>query len=142
VCGHKKDIVITPRLAERAGRVAIYGWHRAEGVPIQPLSTVHEARYADYSHGVRLVSDTVFIGAARRPVFDVLEDPYLCRLLSDEGVNSYARRALGAPDGRLAPLAPATPRIPLSASVDATAAPSRAVAGGPDEPAALRRRSG
>ncbi len=56
VSGHKKDLVLTKRLLSKRGRVAIYGWHRRSGRPIQPLSTVHVARYADYSHGVRLVS--------------------------------------------------------------------------------------
>ena len=42
---------------QRPGRIAIYGWHRGTGDPIQPLSTVHGAGYADYSHGIRLVSE-------------------------------------------------------------------------------------
>jgi hypothetical protein len=51
IAGHKKDIVKT----HRPGRVAIYGWHRLNGEPIQPYSTVHGAYYKDYSHGLRLV---------------------------------------------------------------------------------------
>ncbi|MEX1740884.1 hypothetical protein WMQ22_25305, partial [Escherichia coli] len=39
--GIKKDIVITNRLQEKENRVAIYGWHRLSGVPIQPLTIVH-----------------------------------------------------------------------------------------------------
>lgn len=50
IAGHKKDI-IAPR---RSGRVTIYGWHRSSGSPIQPVSSVHGAQYADYSHGLRL----------------------------------------------------------------------------------------
>ncbi len=56
ISGHKKDLVLSNRLRQLPDRVAIYGWHRAPGDPIQPLSTVHGARYVDYSHGVRLVS--------------------------------------------------------------------------------------
>ena len=47
--GPRKDLVLTSRLWLDPGKVAIYGWHRARGAPIQPLSTVHGAGYADYS---------------------------------------------------------------------------------------------
>jgi hypothetical protein len=85
ISGHKKDLVLTGRLVLSASRVAIYGWHRASGIPIQPLSSVHGATYADYSHGVRLVSETMLIDGEPRSIYDVLADPQLCRLLSDEG---------------------------------------------------------
>lgn len=99
VSGTKKDVVITPRLASFPGRVAIYGWHRPGGGAIQPLSTVHGAWYADYSHGIRLVSDTVFVDGQARSVFDVLEDPVQAGLLSDEGPDPNARRLLGPGPG-------------------------------------------
>ena len=83
--GHKKDLVLSARLWSQPGRVAIYGWQRADGAPIQPLSTVHGARYADYSHGVRLVSQTVYLNGKPESIFDVLADPRLAPLLSDEG---------------------------------------------------------
>jgi hypothetical protein len=83
--GHKKDLVLTPRLWLDPGHVAIYGWHRAIGAPIQPLSTVHGARYADYSHGVRLVSQTMYVDGVARSVFDVLADARLAPAISDEG---------------------------------------------------------
>lgn len=47
IAGHKKDVVLSDVLALKPGKVAIYGWHRANGVPIQDLSTVHESTYAD-----------------------------------------------------------------------------------------------
>lgn len=78
--GHKKDLVLTSRLWDIPGRVAIYGWHRAINHPIQPLSTVHGARYADYSHGIRLVSDTVYINGARRSLAELLSEPLRSRL--------------------------------------------------------------
>jgi hypothetical protein len=83
--GHKKDLVITNRLWQMPERVAIYGWHRASYQPIQPLSTVHGARYADYSHGVRLVSTEVYVNGQPRSIFDVLRDPQLASVLSAEG---------------------------------------------------------
>jgi hypothetical protein len=85
VSGDKKDVVMTNRLAEHFGRIAIYGWHRASGQPIQPLSTVHGANYADYSHGIRLVSRWAVIQGKRRLVRDILQDPASARVLSDEG---------------------------------------------------------
>lgn len=106
--GHKKDLVLTNRLRRKPGHVAIYGWHRRNGKPIQRLSTVHGARYADYSHGVRLVGTTVLVDGLPRSIYDVLEDPKLAGLLSDEGVIRGVRdlmsvQADGAPsEGPLA----------------------------------------
>lgn len=85
MAGHKKDLVMSTRLWSQPDRVAIYGWHRGPDAPIQPLSTVHGARYADYSHGVRLVSTVVFVNDTPRSIFDVLADQDLAPLLSDEG---------------------------------------------------------
>lgn len=85
VSGHKKDVVLTNLLDSNPGRIAIFGWHRLNGAPIQPLSTVHGACYADYSHGIRLVSDTVLIDGERRSIYDVLQDPVQSHVLNDEG---------------------------------------------------------
>jgi hypothetical protein len=94
ISGNKKDVVLTNRLTRALGRIAIYGWHRLSGDPIQPLSTVHGATYADYSHGIRLVSDTVLIDNEPRSIYDVLEDPRLARILTDEGPIPKARRLM------------------------------------------------
>jgi len=85
MAGHKKDVVLTNRLRSKRDRIAIYGWHRAVGDPIQPLSTVHGAGYADYSHGIRLVSKTVLIDGRPRPLSAILENASLATVLSDEG---------------------------------------------------------
>ncbi len=85
VAGHKKDVVITKRLRRNWGRIAIYGWHREPGKPIQPLSTVHGGRYADYSHGVRLVHPMAWIDGRPRPIVELLADPKLSALVSYEG---------------------------------------------------------
>lgn len=89
--GHKKDIVISPALQARRGRVAIYGWHRASGSPIQPLSTVHGSDYVDYSHGVRLVRDAVQLDGRPHSAAAILKDATLHPLLSDEGRFSRTR---------------------------------------------------
>jgi hypothetical protein len=85
ISGHKKDVVISNRLASHPGRIAIYGWQKSDGEPIQPLSTVHGANYADYSHGIRLVSDIMYIDGKPASVHEVLEDPGMAAILSDEG---------------------------------------------------------
>ncbi len=92
--GQKKDIVMSNRLRSKPGRVAIYGWHRPNGKPIQPLSTVHGALYADYSHGVRLVSDTAFVNGAPYPLAEILQDPQLSRIVSSEGPIRNSERLL------------------------------------------------
>lgn len=85
IAGHKKDVVVTNRLVARPNRVAIYGWHQRDGRPIQPLSLVHEASYADYSHGIRFVQPTMVVDGEERPLGDVARDPELCALVSNEG---------------------------------------------------------
>jgi hypothetical protein len=100
--GDKKDLVVTGRLLRDASRLAIYGWHRPTGIPIQPLSTVHGAGYVDYSHGVRLVSETVLIEGEPRSFYEVLSDPRLCALLSDEGILAGARYIFAALSSRAA----------------------------------------
>ncbi|HZV37102.1 MAG TPA: hypothetical protein VFB72_21170, partial [Verrucomicrobiae bacterium] len=85
VAGHKKDVVISNRLSEKPGRVAIYGWHKLDGTPIQPLTIVHKDTYADYSHGIRLVQLACAVNGTNKTIPEVLADPGLCDLLSDEG---------------------------------------------------------
>jgi hypothetical protein len=94
--GHKKDLVLSSRLWSLPGRVAIYGWHLSADEPIQPLSTRHGARYADYSHGVRLVSDTVYVNGMPRAMTEVLEDSALASRLTDEGPWTEVAKRLAA----------------------------------------------
>jgi hypothetical protein len=85
VAGIKKDVVLTARLLAKPTQVAIYGWQRSDGSAIQPLSTVHANTYADYSHGIRLVAETMTLDGQSTSVKAVLADPALSALLSDEG---------------------------------------------------------
>lgn len=86
ISGSKKDIVISNRLSEpgREGHVAIYGWHRPDGQPIQPLTNIHSGRYADYSHGVRLIGSTLLVDGVPRRMTELLGDSLLYKLISDE----------------------------------------------------------
>jgi hypothetical protein len=95
LAGQKKDLVITKKLRERPGRVAIYGWQEPDGEPIQPLSTVHAAEYADYSHGVRLVSTHAYVNGDMVSLYDLLEDPKLAPMISDEGAIPGADKLVG-----------------------------------------------
>ena len=85
--GHKKDIVISNRIyGESSNRVVIYGWHQLDGKAIQPLYNKHVNTWADYSHGVRLIQNIVWVNGKKTTVAKVLADPSLNVLLSDEGV--------------------------------------------------------
>ncbi|MEQ2005910.1 MAG: hypothetical protein ABMA26_03850, partial [Limisphaerales bacterium] len=85
VAGQKKDLVFTPQLAAKPGKVAIYGWHRTNGVSIQPLYLGHADSWVDYSHGVRLVAKIAKLDGVDKAVAEILADAKLSALLSDEG---------------------------------------------------------
>ena len=85
VVGIKKDVVISNRLKEKPNKVAIYGWHRLDGKPIQPLYVGHVDWYVDYSHGIRLVKREMTVDGKRMNIEDVMKDPNLCNAVSDEG---------------------------------------------------------
>jgi hypothetical protein len=91
VAGDKKDVVISPKLAGVTNRVAIYGWHQTNGTPIQPLYLGHASAWVDYSHGIRLVQQKLTVNGKRKTVAEVLADPNLAGLLSDEGVITAPR---------------------------------------------------
>ncbi|HZU99433.1 MAG TPA: peptidoglycan-binding domain-containing protein, partial [Planctomycetota bacterium] len=91
VGGDKKDIVITNQYRTHPTSVAIYGWHQLNGQPIQPLTTVHAATYADYSHGVRLVDLDVTLDGQPAQLDTILEDPTLSSILSNEGAIASPR---------------------------------------------------
>lgn len=84
VAGIKKDVVETPLLEQRAGHVAICGWHHLDGIPIQPLTTVHRDTYVDYSHGIRLIHRALRVDGKPTTIESVLNDPDLRPLLTDE----------------------------------------------------------
>jgi hypothetical protein len=85
VAGHKKDVVLTPRLDSLPGRVAIYGWQLPDGRPIQPLFTGHGQGHVDYSHGIRLIGRRITIDGTPHDLVEVLTDPVLFAAVSDEG---------------------------------------------------------
>lgn len=94
VAGHKKDVVLSPRLSRKPNSIAIYGWHRKDARPIQPLSTVHSANYADYSHGIRLVANEVLVGSKTLDMRQMLSQRRTANMLSDEGTIALSTRSL------------------------------------------------
>lgn len=85
IAGHKKDVVLCQGLSKAVGKVAIYGWHRADGRPIQPLYLGHTHRHVDYSHGVRLLAQEVRVDGRPMDWGEVLADDTLADYLSNEG---------------------------------------------------------
>lgn len=96
LAGTKKDLVLSNALRRAPGQVAIYGWHQPNGKPIQPLSTVHEARYSDYSHGLRLVSKTAYLNGREVALGDLLQDPGYAGIISSEGPIPEPQRLLAS----------------------------------------------
>ncbi len=84
IAGHKKDVVLSNRIQTNQNKVVIYGWHQLNGQPIQPLYSGHVNWYADYSHGIRLVHSECVVNGRKYSISDILSDPELYVLLSDE----------------------------------------------------------
>jgi hypothetical protein len=91
IAGIKKDVVISGKISRdtRPDRVAIYGWHKLDGKPIQPLYTGHINWWVDYSQGVRLIYERIKVEGKWMHYIDVLKDPVLRRLLCDEDFCDY-----------------------------------------------------
>lgn len=85
IAGIKKDVIISAKLiTEKPNHEAIYGWHKPDGRPIQPLYTGHINWWVDYSHGIRLIYRTIYVEGKPMDYIDVLKDTGLKKLLCDE----------------------------------------------------------
>lgn len=93
IAGIKKDVVISGKILrdQRPDRVAIYGWHKTDGKPIQPLYTGHANWYVDYSQGIRLIYRKIKVEGSWMDYTDVLKDKTLQRLLCDEDDCNFYR---------------------------------------------------
>lgn len=88
IAGIKKDVVSSGKITGR--NVVIYGWHKPDGKPIQPLYGGHVNWYVDYSHGIRLVARRIKVAGHWMDYTAVLSHPVYRQLLSDEdSVRSY-----------------------------------------------------
>lgn len=91
VAGHMKDVIVTNDIHRRVvnGRrpVIIFGgWYAGTKQPIQGAHAAHDARYVDYSHGTRLVSETVTVDGVERPLDGALADPSLVGLFANAAI--------------------------------------------------------
>ncbi len=86
IAGIKKDVVISGKILRdsKPDRVAIYGWHKLDGKPIQPLYTGHINWWVDYSQGIRLVYRKIKVGNKWMDYTDILKDNFLKHILCDE----------------------------------------------------------
>jgi len=84
VSGHKKDVILSNQITCKPDKVIIYGWHYQNGEPIQPLYSGHINWYADYSHGIRFILNKCLLNGSIVELTQILKDPLLNRLISDE----------------------------------------------------------
>lgn len=93
VTGIQKDVVISGKISrdEKADRVAIYGWHKPDGKPIQPLYTGHIYWWVDYSQGIRFVYRKIKVEGKWMDYTDVLKNEKLRSLLCDEAFCDFYR---------------------------------------------------
>lgn len=93
IAGIQKDVVISGKVSrdKRPDRVAIYGWHKSDGKPIQPLYTGHINWWVDYSQGIRLVYRKIKVEGKWMDYIDVLKHPVLQKLLCDEAFCDFYR---------------------------------------------------
>lgn len=93
IAGIQKDVVISEKISRdpRPERVAIYGWHKPDGKPIQPLYTGHIFWWVDYSQGIRLVYRKIKVNGSWMDYTEVLKHPVLQRLLCDEEFCDFYR---------------------------------------------------
>ena len=84
VAGIKKDIILSKHIATHPNKVVIYGWHKPDGIAIQPVYSGHIDWYVDYSHGIRLINNQILLDGKAVLFTDILSDPVLFKIFSDE----------------------------------------------------------
>lgn len=93
IAGIKKDVVISGKVSRdpKPNRVAIYGWHKPDGKPIQPLYTGHVNWYVDYSHGIRLIHREIKVDGKWIDYQEVLKNAIYRKMLCDENDCDFYR---------------------------------------------------
>ncbi len=128
VSGDKKDVIISSKIYTNFSGptkpVVIYGWHQISptnqyGLPIQPLYNGHEETYMDYSHGIRLVQNSLTVDGGPATISQVLTNPNLAALLSNEGPSegTTSDGVIRVPRYTISALAPAIVTQPRSQTV-------------------------
>lgn len=93
-----KDWILSNRLGTHPlgkDRAAInYGWHDVHapnGKVWQPNGAAHDRYHVDYSQCARFMLRDAMLDGVRIDLFDILKDPNLCALVSDEGPILFER---------------------------------------------------
>jgi hypothetical protein len=86
VSGTKKDVIISSKILDpaRPNHVVIYGWHKLDGLPIQPATNIHFDTYVDYSHGIRLLNNEILLDSKLMKIADLLKHETLFKIFSNE----------------------------------------------------------
>jgi hypothetical protein len=130
VSGDKKDVIISTKIYTNFANVnitkpvVIFGWYYQNGTYIQPLYNGHEETYADYSHGIRLVQNAMTLDGSPNTITNILTDPNLAGLLSDEGASEgTSAGVIRVPRYTIASQGPAITTHPRSQTVLPGASP-------------------
>lgn len=91
IAGAKKDVIVGAAIPTHPDAVYIYGWHRSNGQPVQPVFGGHSARYSDYSHGTRLVSRTAYLNGQPVAIESLFANPAYASLLNESGTLTPAQ---------------------------------------------------
>lgn len=94
-----KDWVLTNKLVGKPDSAANYGWHVPSGkyrgpgglAVLQPLGLAHNRQHVDYSQVLRLIHRRVMVDGIDMLLENVLQDPELATLVSDEGALKVTR---------------------------------------------------
>jgi hypothetical protein len=137
VVGDKKDVVISTLIYNDptdgvTNPVVIYGWPYPSGSDIQPLYNGHSEYYMDYSHGIRMVQQSILVDGAPNTVTNVLTSPGLAALLSDE--TTFANSVIPQPYYTVGAVAPAIITHPYGQTVKQGATVSFSVLSAGDPP--------
>ena len=87
VDGPLKNYIVGRALTTSAarGKQYLYGWHRLNGTPIQPVFGGHSSRFSDYAAGTRLVSRTAYLNGQPVTIESLFANPQYAPLLYDDG---------------------------------------------------------
>ena len=93
VAGIKKDVIICSeeKFKGKSNRVAIYGWHKPDGKPIQPVYTGHSSNYVDYSHGARFIHSKIRVNGKIFDYQKILTDSVMYRFITNESNHIITR---------------------------------------------------
>jgi hypothetical protein len=91
IAAAKKDVIVGAAIPTHPDAVYIYGWHRSNGQPVQPVFGGHSSRYSDYSHGARLVSRTAYLNGQPVEIESLFANPAYASLLNESGTLTPAQ---------------------------------------------------